>query len=107
MDRTAPDPDQRANDVRQAADGGPAPAADVPQAYVVYDPSRGTDEFFVLEYRRVFSMLSYDGDPWGTGTIGLPDHGLAIWWVKIDPATKQLLKIPRSMDSAHRRRTRR
>jgi hypothetical protein len=74
-----------------------APSWVAPQSYIVYDPSRGTDEYFILEYRKVFSTLTYDGDPWGTGMNGLPDDGLAVWWVKIDPDTKKLLEVE-SMD---------
>lgn len=74
-----------------------SPSWVAPQSYIVYDRSRGTDEYFILEYREVFSTLTYDGDPWGTGTNGLPDDGLAVWWVKIDPKTKKLLEVE-SMD---------
>jgi M6 family metalloprotease-like protein len=49
------------------------------RAYVIHDPARGPYEYFLLEYRR---------------EAGLPDAGLAIWSVRINPTTKKLLEIP-------------
>jgi hypothetical protein len=65
-------------------------AADLPslsgtsRAYVVHDPARGSREYFLLEY-RVPRARSYDG---------IPDEGLAIWSVRINPVSKRLLEIP-------------
>ena len=35
--------------------------------------------------------MLYDSSPWGQP--GLPDEGLAIWSVRIDPVSKQLLEV--------------
>ena len=63
-----------------------------PRAYIVYDPDRGTDEFFILEH-RLPAELTYDGDPWFTGTRAMPDQGLALWIVKKDPVTNEIFGI--------------
>lgn len=52
------------------------------RSLILYDPDRGPDEYFMLEYRRPL-ILNYDGDPFGTGSFGLPDTGLGIWYVQI------------------------
>jgi M6 family metalloprotease-like protein len=61
-----------------------------PEAYLVYDPARGTNEYFLLEHRLPMT-LNYDGDPWFTGRLALPDQGLAVWYVKTDAAGVPLL----------------
>lgn len=65
---------------------------DTPQAYILYDPERGANEYFLLEH-RLSVPLSYDGDPWLTGSTWLPDQGLAIWYVKTDGADVAL-RVP-------------
>jgi hypothetical protein len=52
------------------------------RALILYDPARGPNEYFLLEYRRP-RRFNYDGDPWATGALSLPDKGLGIWYVKI------------------------
>jgi hypothetical protein len=52
------------------------------RSVILYDPDRGPDEYFILDYRRPL-LFNYDGDPFGTGRYGLPDKGLGIWYVKI------------------------
>ena len=49
--------------------------------YLLYDPTRGTDDLLLLEY-RVARPYSYDGDPFETGAVALPEEGLAIWVVR-------------------------
>ena len=63
---------------------------------LLYDPSRGNQEFFLLEHRYDGGALNYDGDPWMLGGHpGVPDHhGLGIWRIFIDPDTKVLRTIP-------------
>lgn len=69
-----------------------------PPAAILYDPSRGRNEFFVLEYRRALQS-NYDGDPWNTGSRGMgQDRGLAVWAVKTKANTDPLA-VP-SMDGA-------
>lgn len=58
-----------------------SPSGAVPQAYLVYDPGRGTNEFFLLEHRLPLTP-NYDGDPFFSGRLTLPDQGLGIWWVR-------------------------
>ena len=63
-----------------------APIEDEPgpdtRSVILYDPDRGPDEYFILEYRRPL-LFNYDGDPFGTGRFGLPDKGLGIWYVQV------------------------
>jgi hypothetical protein len=54
-----------------------------PEAYLLYDPRRGTDEVFLLEYRYRRSG-SYDHDPFRVGAAELRDEGLAAWVVRKD-----------------------
>lgn len=56
---------------------------EVEQSYLIYDETRGTNEFFLIEFRDP-KLLNYDGDPWFTGRLGVPDRGLGIWYVQID-----------------------
>ena len=51
------------------------------RSLILYDPDRGAGEYFMLEYRRPMTA-NYDGDPFGTGSFGLPDRGLGIWYVQ-------------------------
>ncbi len=60
------------------------------RAYVIHDPARGPNEYYLLEY-RVPRPGNYDDSPWGQP--GLPDEGLAIWSVRIDPLTKRLREV--------------
>ena len=69
-----------------------------PLAAILYDPSRGRNEFFMLEYRRALQS-NYDGDPWNTGSRGMgQDRGLAVWLVRTKANTDPLA-VP-SMDGA-------
>jgi M6 family metalloprotease-like protein len=62
-----------------------------PQAYLLYDPARGTREYFLVEHRLPLD-LNYDGDPFRAGSIMLPDQGLAVWYVRTD-ASGALLTV--------------
>lgn len=54
----------------------------LPEAYLVYDPERGTREYFLLKHRLPLE-LNYDGDPFfARPGLALPDQGLGIWYVK-------------------------
>jgi M6 family metalloprotease-like protein len=60
---------------------------------LLYDPSRGTDEFFLLEYRRTIPG-NYDNDQFRTGFVGLGSRGgLGLWAVRINSA-KDPLGVP-------------
>ena len=85
----------------------PTPAAGMVALYSWFSPSR-RDHFITSDpawggtagetrapdYRFVrvegFASLrppvNYDRDPWGSGHMGIPDSGLAIWHVKLDNA---------------------
>lgn len=57
---------------------------------ILYDPSRGTNEFFILEYRarqrdKANKAYGYDAD--------IPRNGVVVWHVKTDTAGN-LLSIP-------------
>jgi hypothetical protein len=52
------------------------------RSLILYDPDRGPNEYFIVEYRRPL-LFNYDGDPFGTGSFGLPDKGLGIWYVQV------------------------
>ena len=56
------------------------PAQDDARPLVLYDPSRGTNEYYLLENRDPKSgRLKYDGDiPGSSG-------GIAVWYVQTDP----------------------
>jgi M6 family metalloprotease-like protein len=58
-------------------------------ALVLYDPTRGRDEYFILEYRR--PGVSYDAGRGAAGG-GLPNAGLAVWHVIEDSGRQQILK---------------
>jgi M6 family metalloprotease-like protein len=81
-----------------AADRATAPIAGLgkrllERAYVIYDPSRGTREFFLLEHRWPTDG-TFDGDPWSSPVwSGLPDAGLGIWRATVDDAGN-LLSVP-------------
>ncbi|MCS7006596.1 MAG: CARDB domain-containing protein [Thermoleophilia bacterium] len=79
------------------------PSGSTPQAYLVYDPDRGTDEFFLLEHRFPLP-LNYHGDPFLRGAFTLPDQGLGIWWVKTGddglPLTIQSWRDRTGLDAA-------
>lgn len=69
-----------------------------PLTAILYDPSRGKNEFFMLEYRRALAS-NYDGDPWKTQSRGMgQDRGLAVWLVRTKANTDPLA-VP-SMDGA-------
>ncbi len=53
------------------------------RSLILYDSDRGPGEYFILEYRRPL-LFNYDGDPFTTGSFGLPDKGLGIWYVQVD-----------------------
>jgi M6 family metalloprotease-like protein len=62
----------------------------LPLAAILYDPSRGKNEYFMLEYRRAFDS-NYDGRPWRTSSIGLAqDRGLAVWAIRTKANTEPL-----------------
>lgn len=52
------------------------------EALILYDPSHGSQEYFILENRWTGS--SYDSGRWELGT-GLPTSGLAVWRVAEAP----------------------
>lgn len=60
------------------------------EVIVLYDPSRSTSEYFVLENRW----------PEGTYERALPDAGLAVWHIVDDPAILGSLPPPRGCDPA-------
>lgn len=61
----------------------------------VGDLSRPEELAFVRTEGYLLSGIeyNYDGDPWRTGAIPLPDNGLAIWYVQVDGA-KNLIAVP-------------
>jgi hypothetical protein len=63
-----------------AENGEPGAAA------ILYDPARGTSEYFLVEYREpaLDGGFNYDGDRFGRGSLSLPDRGLGLWYVKLD-----------------------
>lgn len=58
-------------------------AGATPQAYLLYDPDRGTNEYYLLEHRLPLE-LNYDGDPFFSGTTKIRDQGLGVWYVRTD-----------------------
>lgn len=75
-----------------SASDHPPPSSGVPRSYILYDPARGTNEFYMLEHRLPMS-LNYDGDPWFTGSFAVPDQGLGIWYVLKD-GSDRLVTVP-------------
>lgn len=67
------------------------PAALSEDAYLLYDESRGLNEFFILEYRDTNAAggLTYDGNPWFASPVWFripEDGGLGIWYQQINDA---------------------
>jgi hypothetical protein len=69
-------------------------------ALVLYDPTRGRKEYFILEYRR--PGTSYDAGRGNAGG-GLPNAGLALWHIVEDDASQKKLGPPSSADNWYRK----
>jgi M6 family metalloprotease-like protein len=61
---------------------------------IVYDSSRGTDEFYIFE-KRPFTT-PYDGD--ATGAV-IPIPGVAVWYIKTAEGTFNPVIIPSLLDA--------
>lgn len=57
------------------------------EALILYDPTRGKDEYYVLEYRR--PGTSYDAGRASGAAAGLPAAGLAIWQIIENPSFRE------------------
>jgi len=60
---------------------------------ILYDPRRGTQEYFILEFReRQYFRTSHESRPYGYDA-NAPESGVAVWHVKTD-GSGNLLQIP-------------
>jgi M6 family metalloprotease-like protein len=71
------------------------------ETVILYDPARGPDEYFILEYRR--PGTSYDnGRPYGGGS-GLPNAGVAMWHIIENPTLQAKMNPPAGADNYYRK----
>ncbi|MCP4848736.1 MAG: hypothetical protein GY899_12400, partial [Verrucomicrobiaceae bacterium] len=59
---------------------------------ILYDPARGTDEYFILEYRKRINSEGSATTAQYDQNVG--DQGLAIWYVRVNE-DKNLITVPR------------
>lgn len=67
---------------------------------MLYDPAKGLNEYFILEYRRPGS--SYDVGRGTDGGGGFLPAGLAVWHVIEDQGLRQRIGLPQTADNWYR-----